>query len=97
MQVSGQILVLTTFAIAVALAGGAWWYNYQQSRRAAEFWGQRDAALLVGATRWSCSTFADSSTRSSPPTDDDLLTAPHSRRATSTSPESLGSSTCGMR
>jgi hypothetical protein len=47
-QIPGKILVLATFGIGVAMAAGAWWYNYQQSYRAAEFWGAHDAALLVG-------------------------------------------------
>jgi hypothetical protein len=47
-QIPGKILVLATFGIGVAMAAGAWWYNYQQSYRAAEFWGARDAAQLVG-------------------------------------------------
>ncbi len=44
--VSGKLLVLATFVIGIALAGGAWWYNYQQSYRTAEFW-RGAAALLV--------------------------------------------------
>jgi hypothetical protein len=51
MQVSGKILVLTTFAIGLAMAGGAWWYNYQQSRLTAEFWGRQNAALIVGGQK----------------------------------------------
>jgi hypothetical protein len=51
MQVSGRLLVLATFAIGIAMAAGAWWYNYRQSYRAAEFWGARDAALIVGSDR----------------------------------------------
>jgi hypothetical protein len=47
-QIPGKILVLATFGIGVAMAAAAWWYNYQQSYRAAEFWGAHDAALLVG-------------------------------------------------
>ena len=50
MQVSGRLLVLVTFAISVAMAGGAWWYNYQQSRRAAEFWGA-EGGLLVASEK----------------------------------------------
>ena len=48
MQVSGKILVLTTFAIGFALAAGAWWFNYLQSYRAAEFWRGGDAELIIG-------------------------------------------------
>jgi len=51
MQVSGKILVLTTFAIGFAMAGGAWWYNYQQSRLTAVFWGPQNAVLIVGSDK----------------------------------------------
>jgi hypothetical protein len=49
MQVAGKTLVLATFGIGLAMAVGAWWYNYQQSRRTAEFWGRDGATLIVGA------------------------------------------------
>jgi hypothetical protein len=51
MQVSGKILVLTTFAIGLAMAGGAWWYNFQQSRLTAAFWGPQNAVLIVGSDK----------------------------------------------
>jgi hypothetical protein len=51
MQVSGKILVLTTFAIGFAMAGGAWWYNFQQSRLTAAFWGPQNAVLIVGSDK----------------------------------------------
>jgi len=51
MQVSGRIVILATFGIAVALSGGAWWYHYQTTRRAAEFWGATGAHLLVKAAQ----------------------------------------------
>lgn len=46
--VEGKWLVLATFAIGLAMAGGAWWYQYNQARRSAEFWGHSAASLLVG-------------------------------------------------
>jgi hypothetical protein len=49
MQVSGRLLVLSTFAIGLTMAVGAWWYNRSQSMRAAQFWGKQDAQLIVGA------------------------------------------------
>lgn len=51
MQVSGRIIILTMFGIALALSGGAWWYHYSTTRRAAEFWGAEGARLLVKAPR----------------------------------------------
>jgi hypothetical protein len=48
MQVPGKILVLATFAVGLALAAGAWWFNYLQSYRAAQFWRGGDAGLIVG-------------------------------------------------
>jgi hypothetical protein len=49
MQVSGRLLVLSTIAISVAMAVGAWLYNYSQSLQTARFWGKQDASLIVGA------------------------------------------------
>lgn len=46
--VEGKWLVLATFAIGLAMAGGAWWYQYNQARRSAEYWGHSAASLLVG-------------------------------------------------
>jgi len=51
MQVSGRIIILAAFGIALALSGGAWWYHYQASRRAAEYWGGDGARLLVKAPK----------------------------------------------
>jgi hypothetical protein len=51
MQLSGKFLVLSTFAIGLTMAGGAWLYHYQQSRRAAEFWGVANARLLVNSEK----------------------------------------------
>lgn len=47
MQVSGRIAILAAIGFAVAMTGGAWWYQYRASRQAAAFWGTRDATLLV--------------------------------------------------
>lgn len=62
MQISGKILVLATFGIGVAMAAGAWWYNYQQSYRAAEFWGRHNAALVVGDSQVALLRFGGSTT-----------------------------------
>ncbi|HYO23402.1 MAG TPA: hypothetical protein VEQ85_00475 [Lacipirellulaceae bacterium] len=51
MQSSGRLLVIGTFAVGLLMAGGAWWYNYSQTRRAADFWGAGDAMLLIGGPR----------------------------------------------
>jgi hypothetical protein len=68
-QIPGKILVLATFGIGVAMAAGAWWYNYRQSYRAAEFWGRDDAALLVGDSQVALLTL-DDSRRGEPSADD---------------------------
>ena len=39
MQLSGRLVIIAVFAIALAMAGGAWLYQYNYSRRSAEFWG----------------------------------------------------------
>jgi hypothetical protein len=51
MSVAGKSIVLGTFAVGFLMAGGAWWYHYAESRRAAKFWGADGAALLVGSAQ----------------------------------------------
>src|SRR5262245_10461703 len=68
MQVSGKLLILITLAIGLTMAGGAWYYNYNQSRLTAQFWGARDAALLVGGDKVELLELAD------PPADGSLPT-----------------------
>jgi hypothetical protein len=47
MQVSGRVIILSAFALAIAMSGGAWWYHYTQVRQAAAFWGSPGGRLLV--------------------------------------------------
>jgi hypothetical protein len=47
MQVSGRVIILAAFGLAIAMSGGAWWYHYTQVRQAAAFWGPSDGRLLV--------------------------------------------------
>jgi hypothetical protein len=49
MQVSGRLIILATLALAVAMAGGAWRYQYQRSRQTAAFWGREGATLLIAS------------------------------------------------
>jgi len=42
----GKLAVLTMFAVALAAATFAWWWNYSRGQRCLEFYG-KDAALLV--------------------------------------------------
>ncbi|MEM9658163.1 MAG: hypothetical protein AAF961_07360 [Planctomycetota bacterium] len=51
MDVTGKSLVLGTFLLGAAMAGGAWWFHYASSDRAAKFWGGDDATLLVQSPR----------------------------------------------
>jgi hypothetical protein len=46
MQVSGRLIIIVIFALAFAMAGGAWLYQYNYSRRSAEFWGP--SSRLIG-------------------------------------------------
>ena len=69
MQVSGKYLVLATFAIGFSMAGFSWWYNYNQSRLTAQFWGEHDAALIVGGDK------VELLELSAPPAVDDSLPA----------------------
>jgi hypothetical protein len=50
MQLSGRTIIITTLLVALAMAGGAWWYNWQLSRYAAQYWGPAAARLVVGRT-----------------------------------------------
>jgi hypothetical protein len=47
MQVSGRVIILAAFGLAIAMSGGAWWYHYTQVRQAAAFWGSPGGRLLV--------------------------------------------------
>jgi hypothetical protein len=47
MQISGRVIILAAFGLAIAMSGGAWWYHYTQVRQAAAFWGPSDGRLLV--------------------------------------------------
>lgn len=42
----GKLAVLTMFALALAAATFAWWWNYSRGQKCLEFYG-KDAALLV--------------------------------------------------
>ena len=50
MQISGRWLILGVLALSFAMAGGAWWYRYDQSRECAKFWGPEGASLLAGGS-----------------------------------------------
>lgn len=39
MQISGRLVIVVMFALAIAMSGGAWLYQYSYSRHSAEFWG----------------------------------------------------------
>lgn len=39
MQISGRLIIVGMFALAIAMSGGAWLYQYSYSRHSAEFWG----------------------------------------------------------
>jgi hypothetical protein len=41
-------MIVATLVIALTMSGAAWWYHYQGSRRAAEFWGRDAAELIIG-------------------------------------------------
>jgi hypothetical protein len=47
MQVSGRVIIIGSFALALAMSGGAWWYHYTQVRQAAAFWGSPGGRLVV--------------------------------------------------
>lgn len=46
MQVSGRLVIVAVFTLAIAMAAGAWLYQYTYSRHSAEFWGE--SSRLIG-------------------------------------------------
>jgi hypothetical protein len=46
MQSSGKLVILGILAVAVASAAASWWFRYEATHRAADFWGP-DAAVLI--------------------------------------------------
>ena len=46
MQIPGRLVILVVFTLAVAMAGGAWVYQYSYSRQTAQFWGE--SSRLIG-------------------------------------------------
>ena len=46
MQISGRLVIAVVFALALAMAGGAWVYQYSYSRQTAQFWGE--SSRLIG-------------------------------------------------
>jgi hypothetical protein len=46
MQISGRLVIAVVFALALAMAGGAWIYQYSYSRQTAQFWGE--SSRLIG-------------------------------------------------
>jgi hypothetical protein len=42
----GKLAVVTMFAVALAAAGTAWWFNFNRGQRTLDFYG-RDAALMI--------------------------------------------------
>jgi hypothetical protein len=46
MQISGRLVIVAMFVLAISMAAGAWLYQYSYSRRSAEFWGE--SSRLIG-------------------------------------------------
>lgn len=49
--VSGKWVILAILAVALAAAGGSWWFRYTATHRAVEFWGPQAARLIRDAPR----------------------------------------------
>ena len=47
----GKLAVLTMFAVALAAATFAWWWNYSRGQRALEFYGPKAAHLIRTAPK----------------------------------------------
>jgi hypothetical protein len=49
--ISGKVAIIAMIVVSLALTAFAWWYRYQQGRRAMEFWGPETAQLIRHAPR----------------------------------------------
>jgi hypothetical protein len=49
MQISGKLVILTILAVAVPGAGASWWFRYNATHRAAQFWGPEAVRLIRDA------------------------------------------------
>ncbi len=49
MRVSGKLVIICILAVALAAAGASWWFRYNATHRAAEFWGGEDARQIRDA------------------------------------------------
>ena len=49
MQLSGKLVVSSILFIAVLAAGASWWFRYNATNRAAEFWGPLASRLIRDA------------------------------------------------
>ncbi len=47
--VSGKWVIFGILALALAAAGGSWWFRYNATHRAVEFWGPQGAPLIRDA------------------------------------------------
>jgi hypothetical protein len=46
---SGKFVIISIVAVALAAAGVSWWFRYNATHRAAEFWGPKAAQLIRDA------------------------------------------------
>ena len=42
----GKYVILLIFAVAIAMSGYAWWYQYKMGRRTSAFWGPAGVVLI---------------------------------------------------
>ncbi len=51
MQLSGKLVVSSIVTIAILLAGASWWFRYNATHRAVEFWGADVASRIRDAKK----------------------------------------------
>jgi hypothetical protein len=49
MQLSGKLVIIGIVGVALAGAGAGWWFRYNATHRAAEFWGPQAVRLIRDA------------------------------------------------
>src|SRR5262245_28299976 len=49
MRTSGKIVVVSIFAVALAMAAFAWWWNRDSGYRSLQFWGKEQSLIIRDA------------------------------------------------
>ena len=48
-QISGKLIIIGVLTVSITAAAASWWFRYNATHRAAEFWGPKAARLIRDA------------------------------------------------